>query len=249
MPTDNIASLYEVGEHNGTPFIAMQYIDGTDLGGVRFEPRRACEVVRDVARALEHAHSQGIVHRDLKPDNIIVDEDGRPYVTDFGLAKFTELSSSLTMEGTAIGTPAFMSPEQALGHNQEVGPWSDIYALGATLYALLTGEAPFHGDTPHEILYQVQRNDPPPPARSTPRSPPTWNGSVCVRWLATPRSVIPRPANWRPTARSSSPAKRRRRLRRTSGGADGPVGGSPRVLEGFSSPCSSWARSSCWASS
>lgn len=106
-------------------------------------PRQSAEYVMTVARAIHYAHQQGILHRDLKPSNILIDETGRPRVTDFGLAKQVEGDSGLTATGVVLGTPSYMPPEQATVQRGEVGPVSDVYALGAVLYELLTGQPPF----------------------------------------------------------------------------------------------------------
>ncbi len=167
----NIVPVHEVGESAGLRYFAMEFVPGRGLDqAIREETldwRRATATVRDVARAIHYAHSQGIIHRDLKPANILLQPEGpggqefRPRVTDFGLARL-EGASGLTREGTAIGTPQYMAPEQAAGDHKTVGPPTDVYALGAVLYECLTGRPPAVGETVLEILKSVQVDEPPP---------------------------------------------------------------------------------------
>ncbi len=155
-----IAAVYDVGEDRGRHYIAMQLVDGHPL----VPGRRALAQVRDAARAIAHAHRHGIVHRDVKPDNILVDGAGRVYVMDFGLARTVAAGGSLTMSGMVVGTPAYMSPEQARA--ERVDARSDIYSLGATLYQAVTGRPPFDGAGVFEILTKVVEEDPAPPGSS-----------------------------------------------------------------------------------
>lgn len=151
----NIAAVYEAADG----FIAMQLVEGENLDARPRDPREAAELVRQAAIAVHHAHVEGIVHRDLKPANIMV-QDGRAYVMDFGLAKLLNVQSSLSHTGLVVGTPIFMAPEQARG--ETVGIATDVYSLGATLYALVAGCPPFVGDTPYEIIRRVIEDEPPP---------------------------------------------------------------------------------------
>lgn len=172
----NIAALYDVGRHEGKLFISMQYIDGQTVNRLDLSPREAAAVIRDAALAVDYAHARGIVHRDLKPHNIMVahEKSGtvpaeavrRVYVMDFGLARSVARDSSLTVEGQVLGTPAFMSPEQAEG--KPVDARSDVYSLGATLYALAARRPPFEGATPVELLMKVATGSPPPPSQFNP---------------------------------------------------------------------------------
>jgi serine/threonine protein kinase len=148
----NIVAIHEVGEHEGQHYFSMDYIDGRSLAGlVREHPlpaRQAAEYVQTIAEAVQYAHEQGTLHRDLKPSNIIVDEQDRPHVTDFGLARRIEGDTRLTGTGKVLGTPSYMPPEQAASKRGALGPPADVYALGAILYDLLTGRPPFRAETP-----------------------------------------------------------------------------------------------------
>ncbi len=167
-----IVRIYEVGADDaGRPFIVMDLIDGEPLDALldraddRPSPRRIAEIVRDVCRALEHAHDAGVIHRDVKPQNILVDRDGRPHLTDFGLAQNVDATTQgrLTVTGAVLGTPAYMAPEQARGMREEQGPATDVWAVGAVLYRAIVGRAPFQGDGVLAVLQQVLYAEPPAP--------------------------------------------------------------------------------------
>ncbi len=162
-----IVPVFEFGEHQGKPFFSMGLVEGRSLAqaiaGGPLPARLAAEIVRQVAEAVRYAHERGVVHRDLKPANVLLDADGRPRVTDFGLAKRMASDSQLTATGQVMGTPSFMAPEQAQG--EAVGPPADVYALGAILYAILTGRPPFQAANPIETLAQVVSEEPAPPRR------------------------------------------------------------------------------------
>ena len=163
------------GGAGGLPWFAMEFVEGRDLsdlikGGSALGPREAARIVRDAALALDHAHGQGVIHRDVKPSNLMVRADGRVAVTDFGLAKHVG-SGSLTTSGSLLGTPFYMSPEQTLGDRDAIGPPTDIYGLGATLYECLTGQPPFTGDNPVALLRQIAEKDPVPPGKVSPGVP------------------------------------------------------------------------------
>ena len=164
----NIVPIYEVGEHDGFRYFAMKLIEGGSLARRLAEnrpnPRAAASLMATVARAVHHAHQRGILHRDLKPSNIVIDAEGQPHVTDFGLAKRVEGNSELTQSGAILGTPSYMAPEQASGNNKAITTATDVYGLGAVLYALLTGKPPFKGDTVLETLEQVRQQPPEPPS-------------------------------------------------------------------------------------
>jgi serine/threonine-protein kinase len=148
-----------VGEHRGQHFFTMEYVEGQSLGQLLKRGPRPIEeiarLVKTIAMAVHYLHRQGLVHRDLKPSNILVDEHGRPYVTDFGLAKVLEGDGNVSSAGAILGTPHYMSPEQAAGRAAQVGPRSDIYSLGAILYEMLTGRPPHDGESPLDTLVQV----------------------------------------------------------------------------------------------
>jgi len=153
----NIAAIYEFGESDGRPFIAMQYVGGHTLDKVRSDRRSLATLVRDAARAVHHAHQRGIVHRDLKPTNLMV--SGRHiYVMDFGLARSVETDVRATASGSIVGTPAYMSPEQA--RCERVDGRADVWALGATLYDRLAGRPPFAGPTLLDILRRLADEEP-----------------------------------------------------------------------------------------
>lgn len=148
----NICPVYDFGEVDGVPYLTMAFIDGMPLHGMLVEPksiegdRNSVALVRTVALAIDHAHALGVVHRDLKPGNIMLDRRGEPIVVDFGLARRPLAEDiTLTQQGMVLGSLAYISPEQALGTPDEVGPPSDIYSLGVILYELLTGQLPYRG--------------------------------------------------------------------------------------------------------
>ncbi len=163
-----IVPIFEVGEHDGQHYFSMGYVEGSSLSAIVDEgplpPREAAELVGKVAEAIAYAHEQGVIHRDLKPANVLLDKDGQPRVTDFGLAKRIKGESELTATGAVLGTPGYMPPEQASGA-KEAGPAADVYSLGATLYALLTGLPPFRAGTDLDTLLQVLEGEPTPPRR------------------------------------------------------------------------------------
>jgi serine/threonine-protein kinase len=127
-----------------------------------------------ICEAVHAAHLQGVLHRDLKPSNILIDQDGRPLVTDFGLAKRIEEDSSLTHTGAILGTPTYMAPEQAAGSRGRIGPTSDVYSLGAILYQMLTGRPPLQGATAMETVLLVLEQEPLPPRLLNPRADAAW---------------------------------------------------------------------------
>jgi serine/threonine protein kinase len=182
----NIVAIYEVGEHQGRPFFAMELVEGPSLdrqlSGRPQPARQAAELVHSLALAVQHAHAQSVVHRDLKPANILLSSDGVPKVTDFGLAKrLDSQSTALTQEGAVLGTAAYMAPEQAAG-KKEIGPACDIYALGAILYEMLTGRPPFLADSWQQTIEQVLHDEPAPPARLHPGVPPDLE-TICLKCL------------------------------------------------------------------
>lgn len=161
----NIAAIHEFGEAGGQPFLAMQFIDGKPLGGSPLPLRRALELIRDAAEAVHHAHLRGIVHRDLKPHNMMLDRDGRLYVLDFGLARTmqSEPGSTVTVSGEVLGTPHYMSPEQIQAQTHKIGPTSDVWSLGVTLYELITGSLPFESEKLADLIQAIVHASPTPP--------------------------------------------------------------------------------------
>src|SRR5262249_24442980 len=146
-------------------------------------PADAARLVTKLAEEMALAHSRGIIHRDLKPANVLIATDGEPKITDFGLAKrFQEQSDGLTQDGSVLGTPSYMSPEQAEGRTREPGPPADIYSLGAIFYDLLTGRPPFRGNTVIETLLQVQTMEPPAPRQLEPSVPRDLQ-TICLKAL------------------------------------------------------------------
>jgi serine/threonine-protein kinase len=171
----NIVAVFEVGEESGRQFIVSQLIDGCDLREwlIQHRPITFHEVIvlaAQIADALQHAHEQGVVHRDLKPANVLVDRAGKPYVTDFGLAKWTNQSVAMTMEGHLLGTPAYMSPEQARGDALSADQRSDVYSLGAMLYEMLTGSPPFAGEMA-SVIHKVVNDEPLAPTKRNAKIP------------------------------------------------------------------------------
>lgn len=163
-----IVPVYEIGEHDGQAFFAMKYIEGGSLAQnvdrFRSDPRAAVKMLATVAKAVTHAHQRGVLHRDLKPANILIDEAGQPLITDLGLAKTTGGDSELTKTGAVLGTPSYMSPEQAQ-NTESVTTAADIYALGAIMYDLLTGQPPHKEATAFETVMSVRNSTPPTPRK------------------------------------------------------------------------------------
>jgi tetratricopeptide (TPR) repeat protein/predicted Ser/Thr protein kinase len=184
----NICPVFEVGEAGDRPYTTMAYIEGQTLTqwAKQREPtaREAAEMVAAVAHAVSYAHTQGLLHRDIKPGNVMVDAtSGQPVLMDFGLAKELACpSSELTHTGQVMGTPAYMAPEQASGHQDRIGTHSDVYALGAILYYLLCGRSPFTGN-PGEVIRQVQVDEPIPPRKLAPRTHRDLE-TVCLKAMA-----------------------------------------------------------------
>ncbi len=167
----NILPIYEVGEHEGRHYYSMKLIEGGSLSGkavaLQSDPRATAELVSILARAVHYAHQRGILHRDLKPANVLIDSEGTPFVTDFGLAKRAEGNSGLTHTGAVVGTPSYMAPEQARGE-RGLTVAADVYSLGAIMYEILTGRQPHRGETVYETIRLVLESEPSNPRQINP---------------------------------------------------------------------------------
>jgi eukaryotic-like serine/threonine-protein kinase len=181
-----IVPIYGVGEHDDCRYFSMKLVRGGSLAhrltNYPADVRAAARLVAEVARAIQHAHDRGILHRDLKTSNILLDDEGSPLVTDFGLAKRSGDDSSLTQPGAILGTPSYMAPEQACGERIAITSLTDVYGLGAVLYALLTGRPPFVADTILETIEEVRQRAPVPPSRINPSVGRDLE-TICLRCL------------------------------------------------------------------
>jgi eukaryotic-like serine/threonine-protein kinase len=187
----NIIPIYEVAEFEGCPFFSMKLVEGVSLAdqikgqrrsASRLDPRAAARLMATIARAVEYAHERGFLHCDLKPSNILLDREGRPYVTDFGLAKRASEDSAVSLSGAIMGTPSYMAPEQASGARKGLRATTDVYGLGAILYQLLTTRAPFRADTVPETVVAVLERDPVPPRELCPDVPKELE-TICLKCL------------------------------------------------------------------
>lgn len=181
-----IVAIHEIGEQDGVPYITMGLIEGSNLtqlcDGRPLEATRAATFVAAIADAVQHAHEHRVFHRDLKPSNILVDRHDRPHVSDFGIAKRLDDAFEATLTGQILGSPNYLSPEQALGNTAMVGPPTDVYGLGAILYYLLTGRAPFLGSSITETFRLVIETEPVPPRLLNPDIPRDLE-TVCLKCL------------------------------------------------------------------
>jgi serine/threonine protein kinase len=184
----NVVRILEVGEHRGGPYIAMEFVAGGTLerflDGKPQPAAVAARLVHTLANAIQHAHDHNVIHRDLKPANILLESSALvPKVSDFGLAKRLDTdSTALTHDGAVLGTPSYMAPEQAAGKLRDIGPATDVHALGAILYEMLTGRPPFRGDSWNQTIDQVVNAEPTPPARLAAGVPPDLE-TVCLKCL------------------------------------------------------------------
>ncbi len=182
----NIVQVYDVGECEGRPFFSLEFVEGGSLdqklNRKAQKAKEAAALVEILARAMHSAHDKGIVHRDLKPANVLLTADGTPKIADFGLAKRLADDSGQTQSGSVMGTPSYMAPEQAAGRVEDMGPATDVYALGAILYDALTGRPPFKGATVVDTLNQVRNDEPMPPSRLQPRVPRDLE-TICLKCL------------------------------------------------------------------
>src|SRR5947207_7492335 len=159
-----IVPIYEIGESDGSCYFSMKFVEGGQLAEVlkreSMSTRRAAELLAKIARTVHFAHQHGILHRDIKPGNILLDRQGEPHLTDFGLARLIEQESTVTNSFDVLGTPSYMAPEQAAGRVKELTAAADVYSLGAVLYQMLTGEPPFAGGTTYETIRLVLETEP-----------------------------------------------------------------------------------------
>jgi WD40 repeat protein len=160
----NIVPIYEFGELEGRPFLSMRFVDGANLAnhlhGMPMDAVPVAKLMSTLARAIHYAHQRSVLHRDLKPANVLLDKTGQPHLTDFGLAKCLDSNHSVTLSGVILGSPNYMSPEQAGGHFDRLTTAADVYSLGAIMYELLTGRPPFRADTPLETMRKVTEEAP-----------------------------------------------------------------------------------------
>ncbi|MBP5234278.1 MAG: serine/threonine protein kinase, partial [Planctomycetes bacterium] len=186
----NIVPIHELSVEKGQYYFTMNFIEGWSLDQIierqKLSPYRACEIIETIARAIHYAHTKGIIHRDIKPANVIMSEDNRPMITDFGLA--VNLSTNreerrMTRDGSVMGTIPYIPPEQAAGRLEDIGPRSDVYSLGAMFYEMLTGRPPFTGMTQYELLQRVINQYPPTPRKLNPRINADLD-TICMKCLA-----------------------------------------------------------------
>jgi serine/threonine protein kinase len=181
-----IVQVHDIGQQDDRPYLILEYVEGGSLAGrlngTPWEPRAAAALVATLARTMQAVHEQGIVHRDLKPANVLLTAAGEPKITDFGLAKQLEAGRGLTASGAVLGTPNYMAPEQAGGRKGAIGSHTDVYALGAVLYELITGRPPFQAETALDTVLQVVSEEPEAPRRRCPQLPRDLE-TICLKSL------------------------------------------------------------------
>ncbi|MFQ3674309.1 MAG: serine/threonine-protein kinase, partial [Aggregatilineales bacterium] len=192
----HIVPIYDYSEHNGSPYLVMKYIEGVTLKQLMLKTHLTLQdilrLMRTLADALDYAHRQGVLHRDLKPSNILIDREGRPYLTDFGLARMAQVGESTISHDMMLGTPFYVSPEQAQGQ-RDLTSLTDIYSFGVILYELITGIVPFAGDSAYAIVHAHIYAAPEPPSEKNPTLPKALD-AVLLKALAK------RPEDRYPTA-------------------------------------------------
>src|SRR6516162_5470861 len=176
----NVIRIFDLGQSDGIKFITMDFVEGKDLRALlqergRFPPNEAARIMLQICRALEAAHAEHVIHRDLKPQNIMLDQRGRVFVMDFGIARSAHLPG-MTQTGALIGTPEYMSPEQARG--EKLDERSDIFSLGVVFYEILTGKSPYPSDTPLATLWKRMQEPVTPPSQLEPDLPPALDAIV-----------------------------------------------------------------------
>lgn len=182
----NVVTIFEIGEDQGQHFFSMEFIEGGNLARIKDKPlpaKIAAQYVLTIADAIVAIHAAGLLHRDLKPSNVLIEQrTGQLKVSDFGLVKSDDLETMVTQTGQVLGTPSYMSPEQAAGQNERVGPGTDVYAIGAILYELITGKPPFAGETPWDTAWQVQSTEALAPSALNPKVPRDLE-TICLKCL------------------------------------------------------------------
>jgi serine/threonine-protein kinase len=181
-----IVPIYDVGEREGSCYFSMKFIDGGQLDEVTKRTpilsRNAAELIAKLARTVHYAHEHGILHRDIKPGNVLLDAKGEPHLTDFGLARLLETKSTVTNTMDVLGTPSYMAPEQARGHNEQLTNATDVYGLGAVFFQLLTGQPPFAGGTTYETIKLLLDTEPRPPRLLNPKIDRELS-TICLKCL------------------------------------------------------------------
>ncbi|HKI32174.1 MAG TPA: WD40 repeat domain-containing serine/threonine protein kinase [Gemmataceae bacterium] len=190
----HVCPIYDVGTWDGVPYVVMAFVEGQSLADLvaagPVEPRRAAELVRQVTEGLHAVHDHGVIHRDLKPANILLDAAGQALLTDFGLARYDSGGERLTADGSVLGTPAYLAPEQAARGGDDVGPVTDVYSLGAVLYELVTGQPPYRGN-PVTVIYQVAQQAPPLPSQHRPGLDPALEAILLKAMARRPQQRYP----------------------------------------------------------